>query len=320
MMSSIPTIIHPMNKTTPNDGGLSAKIGSPEQLCMAQRVQVTDGRGNGARQIYVANGRLHAVLSESNALDILRLWHEGTNIGFVSKNGLYTAPADFFGSFPAGMLYTCGLDAIGGIEGHPIHGRLHSIPAQIRALEADESGVRIVGEIRDTALFGQNLVMTRTVSMAAGSDEIRIDDRIENRAFRDERYCLLYHANVGYPVVDSGARIVGNFVQSMPRTPWADHEKATMLEVEPPSDNMEETCYFHETADGVMSVENQALGKRVTVASDLRKFVQWKSRGSGDFVIGLEPCTCWLDDKFDYRILKPGESASHWLVIRISNL
>ena len=193
MMSSIPTIIHPMNKTTSNDGGLSAKIGSPEQLCMAH-------------------------------------------------------------------------------------------------------------------------------SMAAGSNEIRIDDRIENRAFRDERYCLLYHANVGYPVVDSGARIVGNFVQSMPRTPWADHEKATMLEVEPPSDNMEETCYFHETADGVMSVENPALGKRVTVASDLRKFVQWKSRGSGDFVIGLEPCTCWLDDKFGYTILKPGESASHWLVIRISNL
>ena len=69
-------------------------------------------------------------------------------------------------------------------------------------------------------------------------------------------------------------------------------------------------------ADGVMSVENPALGKRVTVASDLRKFVQWKSRGSGDFVIGLEPCTCWLDDKFGYTILKPGESASHRLVIR----
>lgn len=284
---------------------------------MAQRVQVTDGRGNGARQIYVANGKLNFVLSESNALDILRLWHEGMNVGFVSKNGLYTGPADFLGSFPAGMLYTCGLDAIGVVDGHPIHGRLHSIPAEIRELKADECGVRVVAEIRDTALFGQNLVMTRTLTTAAGSNEIRIDDRIENRAFRPEKYCLLYHVNVGYPIMDVGARIVGDFVESKARTPWAEHEKATMLAVEPPADNMEETCYFHLTRDGRMSVENPTLGKRFTVESDLHKFVQWKSRASGDFVIGLEPCTSWLDGELAYAMIAPGESVAHSLVLRV---
>ncbi|MBP5543178.1 MAG: DUF4432 family protein [Kiritimatiellae bacterium] len=299
--------------------GILAKIGSAEQLCMAQRVQITDGRGNGARQIYVANGKLNFVLSESNALDILRLWHEGTNVGFVSKNGLYTAPADFLGSFPAGMLYTCGLDAIGGIEGHPIHGRLHSIPAEIRELKADESDVKVVAEIRDTALFGQNLVMTRTVTAAAGASEIRIDDVIENRAFRKEKYCLLYHVNVGYPFVDEGARIVGDFIESKPRTPWAEHERATMLKVEPPADNMEETCYFHLTKDGRMSIENKALGKRFTVESDLRKFVQWKSRASGDYVIGLEPCTSWLDGEFAYSSIGPGKSVAHSLTLKVEN-
>ena len=304
----------------PHCDGASAKIGSPEQLCMAQRVQVTEGRGNGARQIYVANGKLNLVISESNALDILRMWHEGTNIGFVTKNGLYTAPADFLGSFPAGMLYTCGLDAIGGVEGHPIHGRLHSIPAEIKELKAAADGVRIVGEIRDTSLFGQNLVLTRTFSTAAGSCEVHIDDRIENRAFRDEKYCLLYHVNVGYPIVDAGAKIAGNFVKSKPRTPWAEHEMATMLEVEPPADNMEETCYFHMTADGKMSIENRALGKRFTVESDLKRFVQWKSRASGDYVIGLEPCTSWLDGELEYSTLKPGESVSHSLVLKAENI
>ena len=304
----------------PHCDGASAKIGNPEQLCMAQRVQVTDGRGNGARQIYVANGKLNLILSESNALDILRLWHEGTNIGFVTKNGLYTAPADFLGSFPAGMLYTCGLDAIGGVDGHPIHGRLHSIPAEIKELKADADGVRIVGEIRDTSLFGQNLVLTRTFSTAAGSCEVHIDDRLENLAFRDEKYCLLYHVNVGYPIVDAGAKIAGNFVESKPRTPWAEHEMATMLDVEPPADNMEETCYFHLTADGKMSIENRALGKRFTVESDLKRFVQWKSRASGDYVIGLEPCTSWLDGELEYSTLKPGESVSHSLVLKAENI
>ena len=304
----------------PHCDGASAKIGSPEQLCMAQRVQVTEGRGNGARQIYVANGKLNLVISESNALDILRMWHEGTNSGFVTKNGLYTAPADFLGSFPAGMLYTCGLDAIGGVDGHPIHGRLHSIPAEIKELKANADGVRIVGEIRDTSLFGQNLVLTRTFSTAADSCEVHIDDRIENRAFRDEKYCLLYHVNVGYPIVDAGAKIAGNFVESKPRTPWAEHEMATMLDVEPPADNMEETCYFHLTADGKMSIENRALGKRFTVESDLKRFVQWKSRASGDYVIGIEPCTSWLDGELEYSTLKPGESVSHSLVLKAENI
>ncbi len=297
-----------------------AKIGSPEQVCLAQRVQITDGRGCGARQIHVANGRLNLVLSESNALDILRLWHGGTNIGFVTKNGLYTAPADFLGSFPGGMLYTCGLDAIGNVEGHPVHGRIHSVPAQVRELAADETGVKIVAEIRDTALFGQNLVLTRTFTTAAGSDEVRIVDRIENRAFRDENYCLLYHVNVGYPVVDAGARIIGKFAKSFPRTSWAEHEMPKMLEVEPPLPNAEETCYFHQTKDGVMAIENPRIGKRFAVQCSLRKFVQWKSRASGDYVIGLEPCTCWLDGEFKYETLKPGESATHRLVLRTEDI
>lgn len=297
-----------------------AKLGNVEQLCMAQRVQVVDGRGNGARQIYVANGKLNFILSESNALDILRLWHEGTNVGFVSKNGLYTAPADFLGSFPAGMLYTCGLDAIGGVEGHAIHGRIHSIPSQLREFSADESGVRVVAEIRDTALFGQNLVMTRTITTAAGAGELRIEDRIENRAFRDEKYCMLYHVNVGYPIVDVGAKVSGNLVRSLPRNALAEREMPTMFEVEAPQDNAEETCYFHETADGKMSIENAAVGKRFTVESSLRRFVQWKSRASGDYVVALEPCTSWLDDKLEYLTLKPGESTTNSLVLRVEDV
>ena len=299
---------------------MNAKIGNAEQICLAQRVQVTDGRGNGARQIYVANGKLNFVLSESNCLDMFRLWHEGTNVGFVSKNGLYTAPADFMHSFPCGMLYTCGLDAIGGVEGHPPHGRIHSVPAEIKELSADEKGVRVVAEMRDTALFGANLVLTRTIETAAGSDEIKLTDQIQNLAFRDEKYCMLYHVNVGYPFVDEGAKIEGRFVKSLPRTEWAKHEMSKMLDIEPPKDNLEETCYFHQTADGAMAIINRRLGKKFTVKSSLKKFVEWKSRASGDYVIGLEPCTSWLDGELKYSVLKPGKSVTHTLVLKTENI
>ena len=217
-------------------------------------------------------------------------------------------------------MLSCGLDAIGGVEGHPIHGRIHSVPAEVKELVADEDGIRIVGEIRDTALFGENLVLTRTIETAAGSDEIKLTDRLENRAFRDEKYCMLYHVNVGYPFVDAGAKIVGKFVKSLPRTAWAKQEMAKMLDIEPPKDNLEENCYFHQTADGMMAIVNKRIGKKFTVKSSLKKFVQWKSRASGDYVIGLEPCTSWLDGELKYSVLKPGKSVMHTVVLKTESL
>lgn len=299
---------------------MDRKIGSAAQVCSAVRSQVTDGRANGLRLIHVSNGKLHFVLSESNALDILQLWYEGTNVGFLSKNGLYAPPDDFLHKFPAGMVYTCGLDAIGGVEGHPPHGRFHSIPAEIRELSADEKGVRIVAEIRDAQLFGANVSVFRTIETAAFSGEVSLRDEIVNRAFRDEKYCVLYHVNVGYPMLDEGATIEAKILETKPRNDWAKQHQATMLSVEPPLDNFEEFCYFHRTADGVMSLVNRKLGLKLTVKSSHRKFVEWKSRASGDFVVGLEPCSSWLDGELKYSVLKPGAKAISRLTLRVDRI
>jgi len=131
---------------------------------------------------------------------------------------------------------------------------------------------------------------------------------------------MLYHVNVGYPFVDEGAKIVGKFKKSLPRTPWAEKHMAKMLEVEAPVDNWEETCYFHETADGAMALVNRKLGKKFTVKSSFKKFVEWKSRASGDYVIGLEPCSSWLDGHLKYATLKPGAKATSKVVIKAENL
>ena len=69
-----------------------------------------------------------------------------------------------------------------------------------------------------------------------------------------------------------------------------------------------------------MSLVNKKLGKRFTVKSSLKKFVQWKSRASGDYVIGLEPCTSWLDDKLKYSVLKPGKSVTISLTLKAENI
>ena len=69
-----------------------------------------------------------------------------------------------------------------------------------------------------------------------------------------------------------------------------------------------------------MSITNRKLGKRFTVKCSLRKFVQWKSRASGDYVMALEPCTSWLDGELRYSVLKPGKSVTHTVALKIEDL
>jgi len=302
---------------------MNRKIGNINQLCEAQRVMVSDGRGKGSRLIYCSNGKLNFVLSESNALDVLRLFHEGTNIGFLTKNGLYNQKDKFSHTFPAGMMYTCGLDNIGDRKGYEVHGRLHSIPAEIVEMCVTDTYIKIVGDIRDAQLFEENLLLRRTIYTEYGSDKLEITDVITNEAYRDENYTILYHINAGYPLVDDGTEIVGDFKESFGRTPWAVENMDKMLLCEEPSDNMEEMVYFHKMNVPKISLVNKKIGKKFTVcySDDTVPYLnEWKSRGSGDYTIGIEPATSWLDEHFKYRVLKPGESVTNRITMSVEDI
>ncbi|MBP1586954.1 MAG: aldose 1-epimerase family protein [Clostridia bacterium] len=302
---------------------MDKRISNTKQLCEALRVTASEGREKGAELIYCSNGVLNFVLSASNSLDILRLWHRGTNIGFLSKNGLYTPRDAFPHTFPGGMLYTCGLDNIGDREGFPVHGRMHNIPADVREIRADETGIRIVGEIVAASLFGENLRTVRTVETACGSGKVTVTDEIHNDAFREENYCVLYHVNAGYPMIDDGAEIFGDFAESTARTSWAEKHKGDMLRITPPIDNMEETCYFHRMDRPRVGVLNRKLGKKLELrysGDTLPYLIEWKSMASGDFALGLEPATSWLDGHFSYRTVKAGETVVNRIEIEISDV
>jgi len=74
----------------------------------------------------------------------------------------------------AGLVFTCGLTSIGGpldpTEADapvPTHGRISSVPAEnlstFAGWEGDDYVLRVTGVMRETAAFGVNLQMTRTV-------------------------------------------------------------------------------------------------------------------------------------------------------------
>lgn len=290
---------------------MDGKVSNFIQLASVRRYTMTGGSMQGLRVIDCDNGKLRFLLNETKALDVMQLFHEGQNVSFVSKNGFTASSGAFAGRFEGGMVYTCGLEGIGAREGCDLHGSFHNHAAEVIRTECDEKGIMIEAEIRNSELFGRNLKMKRKIFSAIGSETVTIEDTLVNEGYRDEQYCLLYHVNVGYPLLDENAKVVGEIEKCVSRTQWAE-DRANLREViTAPVPQEEETCYFLTLKKPEISLINAELGKTFTLSyskDTLPCFVQWKSMASGDYALGLEPCTGELDENFRYAHIAPGKS------------
>ena len=299
---------------------MDKRIGNVKQACSIYDLESKDPKGMGQELLLLNNGVLTLLVNLSHCGDIHQLWHKGNNVSFLTKNGLVGEHSDFLKSFPAGMVYTCGLDAIGGVPGHYLHGNIHNTPAEVLSKEETETGIKLLLRIEDTALFGDKLVLYRSLVLEAGDPAFHLEDRLVNEGFKDAKYCLLYHCNFGYPFLDERSEISGDILASEPRTLFAKQEAEKSLHMEAPVDDIEETCYFVKTGNGSMSITSPNLGLQATVTSSLKDFVEWKSRASGDYVVGLEPCTSHLDDHLAYRTIGAQKEETHTLEIRFKQI
>jgi len=285
------------------------KISNPLQTGYIRRYTLCDGRENGLRVTELDNGTLRVLLNESKGLDIMQVWHKGVNMSFVSKNGFTAGEWPFLNRFEGGMLYTCGLDSIGDREGFEPHGVFHNTPARVTAVNQEE--LTVTAEIEATALFGADLVMKRKISLSKTGGKLRLEDTLVNCGTRTENYCLLYHINFGYPMLDEGVEIEAELSDVIPRTPISAEKIGERSRFMPPIDNEEERCYFLKNKGDAVSVTNRKLGvkARICYSKDtLPCLIQWNSPVSKDYALGIEPATSFLDDGFCYRQLAPKEN------------
>ena len=302
---------------------MDGRISNFQQVASIRRYTLTEGREKGLDVVDCDNGKIRFLLNISKACDIMQFYHEGQNMSFISKNGFTKRETPFLNRFEGGMLYTCGLDSVGGREGYELHGTFHNIPAEIVRAECNESGIIVEAIIRNTALFGHNIVMKRKIFTEIGSDAVTLEDTLVNEGYKEEEYCLLYHINLGYPMVDEGAKIIAEVEGVTPRTAWAEQNINDAFAIEDCAVGQEETCYFLKLKKPEISLVNEKKRKKFTVSysgDTLPRFVEWKSMASGDYALGLEPCTTELDKGFVYSSLDSGEKISFTVMLRVENL
>lgn len=316
-----------------NKENLLRLCGSMEQLVFARPLCFGDGQADGLKTILVRNGPLEFALMQSKCLDPAWINYKGINISYLTKPGLQgrgihdTDAKHAARSIMAGAMMTCGFENIHGsitIDGkeYPTHGRMRSTPAEKVGIDShfDSDGdycILVTGEMREAEIFGENMVLRRSVRTALGANEICFTDVIENQAFRSEALCFLYHCNFGYPFLAPGARVILPSLKCIPRDEEAEKAAADWTIMGTPRDNAPEQVFLHQCAADEQgntfgAVVNDEMKLAVCIQWNVHEIpllTQWKSEASGDYVMALEPCnTAFHQRKLPGKVLSPMET------------
>ncbi len=158
------------------------------------------------------------------AMDIGDAFFNGHSLSWLSHSGI-TGPqpfsnrgVDWLKTFGGGLVTTCGLSHVGGPEKDEfgergLHGQISNIPAEIESiiqpnLFDDNLEMSLTGIIKETQIFGPSLQLKRTISGTVGQAVIRIHDEVTNHGNQPAPHMILYHCNLGWPLVDEGSQII----------------------------------------------------------------------------------------------------------------
>ena len=319
--------------------GINPYIGHASQLCGVEEVRLVGGKGDGMRLLQLRNAAgLEMTVSADRCADISRLVFKGDNMGYFSPNG-YVAPGyyddkgtGFLKSFTAGFLTTCGLTAVGSPctdegEDLPLHGTIGNTPCERIWWDEDAENIYIHARINDSGIFARKLMLKRTIRISKSENEFTVSDTVENQGDTESPVMLLYHMNMGYPLLSENAVVEIPSASVKPRNAHAAEDLDTWHKMLPPTMGFEEQCYFHSfEKEGKASIYNPDIRKGLTISFDpksLDYFTEWKMMGYRDYVLGLEPGNCHPDGRDVMRkegklkFLQPGESVTYEVKVRL---
>ena len=315
-------------------------IGHDSQLYGIEEHRLVGGKGDGMRLYEVNNGKgLMMTVSPDRGGDITRLRYRGINLSYFSPCG-YVAPAyyDSIGSnwlfsFTAGFLTTCGLQAVGSPcndagEELPLHGSVANLPCE-QAYWTQEDGALVIHTVtKDETIFGRKLTLSRTLRVSTEENSFVIEDTIANTGDREEPFEILYHMNMGYPLLDEDSIVTIPSAEVLPRDDHAAQDMENWMHMEKPTAGYQERCYYHKFADeaGRAEIWQPKQDVRLTIAFDAREldgFVEWKMMGVRDYVLGLECGNCYPDGRDVMRksgmlkFLQPGEEKTYRVKVTV---
>ena len=326
---------------------LLKRTGDLSQVAGIRMMTLADGAEQGVRIADVRTGSgLRYQVTLDRGMDISLAEYRGVPLAYRSPAGdVHPSLFDPVGrgwlkTFPGGLMTGCGMTYLGapctdgGVD-LGLHGRLSHLQAggvaASRHWEEDECVLSLSGSLRESTMFGENIVLTRSIESRLGCSFITLRDTVRNEGHARSPLMMLYHINAGWPLVDAGARLLLNGRSVIPRDPEAGAGLSEAGICSAPVPGFAEQVFYHDCLpdhEGFAAalLENRWLGLALFVRfrhRELRRLIQWKMMGEGTYVMGIEPANCGVGGRESERrsgtleFLDPGEERRFEVQIRV---
>jgi hypothetical protein len=335
------------HSTTQTRQELLGYVGDISQVGGVRLLTLADGteRGVRAAELRTAAGLRFTVYLD-RGMDIGPAEYQGIPLAWISPTGP-AAPSFYepqglgwLRTFHGGLLTTCGLTQVGppgqdGGENLGLHGRISLIPAcQISQGDewyGDTYTFWIEGRMREVSVFGHDLQLRRRISARLDEPGLVIEDHVANMGSSPAPHMILYHINLGFPLLQASSRLVAPSEEIIPRDEAAASGVDNCARFQPPTPGYSEQVFFHRMtadSDGFVRVTlvNDGLGLGLQLRyrqRELPEFTQWKQMGWGTYVLGIEPGNCRSEGRLAARQrgalvqLAPGQEVAYRVEMRV---
>jgi uncharacterized protein DUF4432 len=189
------------------------------------------------------------------------------------------------------------------------------------------------GTVRQDIAYGENLRLTRRYEAELGGSSFRIADVVRNEGWFSTPHQLLYHFNIGFPIVDDGAEVLAAVLEEPQDLSFTTAESgggtSRWRHVTDPVAGFTHEGYvvaMRAASDETVAVAvvNRRLrgGLGVFLRYDRRQlptYIAWRMMREGLYALGMEPATNPFSNPTElseqgYRVmLQPGEERTYEL-------
>lgn len=326
-------------------------VAGPATGFQVRKQTLRGGLREGVDAVELQAGACRVTVLPTRGMGLWRAWRDDLAIGWKSPirgpvHPHYVPLAD-----PSGLgwldgfdelLVRCGLESNGAPDFdptgrllYPLHGHIANRPAHRVdvTVDGDTGEVSLTGLVDESRFHFQKLRLASTVTLRPDDPAITIQDRVTNLSGDAAEMQLLYHVNLGPPILEPNAQVVLPAATVAPRDAVAAAAIDTWDTYAPEQAGFAEQVAFMQLRadpqDATRALLRNASGRLgislIFNINQLPCFTLWKNTPSevDGYVTGLEPGTNFPNTRtFETAEgrtvrLEPGESATFDIRIEI---
>lgn len=281
--------------------------------------QLESGRSAGLSCLTISTGSVTATILPDRGMGLWKCWSDDLEFGWQSPVSGPVHPSlvpvhdasgiGWLEGFDE-LLVRCGLQSNGAPEfseagtlRYPLHGRIANLPASRLDIQVDvENGILdVIGVVTESRFLIYSLELLTRYRFRVGSPVIEIIDTVTNRSSQSGSMQLLYHINVGQPVLQSGSSVHAAYRSLAPRDARASESVDQWNQCNGPASGYQEQVYFLDPvgdesswSEAMLASADGAFGFAVHFDTRTLPYMTlWKNTASVEdgYVVGLEPGT-----------------------------